>query len=87
MITTAEYHRAQVRQSFSFRQATVEDAEGLAEWLLEQALRWIVPFEDRFDDLPRLVGSAPDTDSGRRLLLGRWRLFFGGGEDDARQEF
>ncbi len=33
---TVEYHRAQVRQSFSFRQATVEDAEGLAEWLLEQ---------------------------------------------------
>ena len=33
---TAEYHRAQIREAFGFRQATVEDAEELAEWLLEE---------------------------------------------------
>ena len=33
---TAEYHRAQIREAFGFRQATVEDAEELNEWLLEE---------------------------------------------------
>ncbi|MGF1470117.1 MAG: Tn3 family transposase [Rubrobacteraceae bacterium] len=33
---TAEYHRAQIREAFGFRQATVDDAQGLAEWLLEE---------------------------------------------------
>ena len=33
---TAEYHRAQIREVFGFRQATVEDAEELREWLLEE---------------------------------------------------
>jgi len=35
-----------------------------------------VLFEDRFDYLPQLVGSAPD--SGKRLLLGHRHLFFRG---------
>lgn len=33
---TAEYHRAQIREAFGFRQATVDDAQELAEWLLEE---------------------------------------------------
>lgn len=33
---SAEYHRAQIREAFGFRQAAVEDAEELAEWLLEK---------------------------------------------------
>ena len=33
---TAEYHRAQIREAFGFRQATVQDAEELVEWLLEE---------------------------------------------------
>ncbi|MDP9474213.1 MAG: Tn3 family transposase [Actinomycetota bacterium] len=31
---THEYHRAQVREAFGFRSATVEDADALADWLL-----------------------------------------------------
>ena len=34
---TAEYHRAQIREAFGFRPATVEDAENLTDWLLEEA--------------------------------------------------
>ena len=33
---TAEYHRAQIREAFGFHPATVEDAEDLAGWLLEE---------------------------------------------------
>ena len=33
---TAEYHRAQIREAFGFRPATVEDAENLSDWLLEE---------------------------------------------------
>jgi hypothetical protein len=34
---TTEYHRAQIRQHFGFRECTVEDARGLQGWLAEQA--------------------------------------------------
>lgn len=34
---TAEYHRAQIRESFGFRPATTGDADELAAWLLEVA--------------------------------------------------
>ena len=33
---TREYHRAQIREAFGFRTATVEDAEALADWLSEE---------------------------------------------------
>ncbi len=33
---TARYHRAQIRAFFRFREATVEDAEALVEWLAHQ---------------------------------------------------
>ncbi len=33
---TADYHRAQIREAFGFRPATVEDAEKLAGWLSEE---------------------------------------------------
>ena len=32
---TTEYHRAQIRQHFGFRECTVEDARGLQGWLVE----------------------------------------------------
>jgi TnpA family transposase len=32
---TSEYHRAQIRQHFGFRECTVEDARGLQGWLVE----------------------------------------------------
>ena len=35
---TARYHRAQIREFFGFREATVEDAEALVEWLAQQEL-------------------------------------------------
>jgi len=35
---TARYHRAQIREFFGFREATVEDAEALVEWLTNQEL-------------------------------------------------
>ena len=48
---TAEYHRAQVREAFGFRPATVEDAEALAAWLSEEAA-------PREYDLERLKDAA-----------------------------
>lgn len=35
---TIKYHRAQVRDFFGFREATVEDGEEIAEWLAEHVL-------------------------------------------------
>jgi hypothetical protein len=35
---TARYHRAQIREFLGFREATVEDAEALVEWLANQEL-------------------------------------------------
>ena len=48
---TAEYHRAQVREAFGFRPATVEDTEALTDWLSEE----IVPREY---DLERMKEAA-----------------------------
>jgi hypothetical protein len=35
---TVKYHRAQIRRFFGFREATAEDGEGVASWLLEEVL-------------------------------------------------
>ena len=48
---TYEYHRAQIRDAFGFRPATVEDAGALSDWLLEE----VAPREY---DPERLVGAA-----------------------------
>lgn len=34
----AKYHRAQIREFLGFREATVEDAESLSDWLVEHVL-------------------------------------------------
>lgn len=38
---TAEHHRAQIRETFGFRSATVGDSDALAAWLLEG----VAPYE------------------------------------------
>lgn len=40
-----KYHRAQIRDFFGFREATVNDASSLANWLTEQALIYELKFE------------------------------------------
>ena len=35
---TTDYHRAQIREFLGFREATVEDATSLSEWLIEHVL-------------------------------------------------
>jgi len=40
-----KYHRAQIRDFFGFREATVDDASSLANWLTEQALIYELKFE------------------------------------------
>lgn len=35
---TIKYHRARIREFFGFREAAVEDGEGVASWLLEEVL-------------------------------------------------
>lgn len=35
---TTEYHRVQIEEAFGFRPATAEDADALADWLLEEAV-------------------------------------------------
>ena len=48
---TAEYHRAQIREAFGFRQATAGDADELASWLLDE----VAPYEY---DAERLMEAA-----------------------------
>jgi hypothetical protein len=48
---TMEYHRAQIRQTLGFREATVQDAEDLAGWLVRE----VIPPAHRFDHLQAAV--------------------------------
>ena len=57
---TAEYHRAQIREAFGFRPATVEDAEELAGWLLAE----VAPLEY---DVERIEGVARDRLSALKI--------------------
>ena len=58
-----EYHRAQIRDAFGFRPTTVEDADTLIDWLLEEvALREY--------DLERLMVTAHVAADGAGVSLG-----------------
>lgn len=50
---TIKYHRMQIRKLHSFREATIEDADALAQWLCEHVL----PQERNFEPFS-LIGVA-----------------------------
>lgn len=60
---TAEYHRAQIREAFGFRQATVEDSGELREWLLDE----VAPHEYDTERLgARVAGVQDHAPTGRK---------------------
>lgn len=66
---TADYHRAQIREAFGFRPATVEDAEKLVGWLSEvpgivQVNSWVGSFAKGEQIRPNLITKYPAC-SGR----------------------
>src|SRR5450755_2898317 len=66
---TVEYHRAQIRGHFGFRECTVEDAQAIERWLAERiASRIPAAAADRTEALIA-VGDEEDAESGGVLGL------------------
>ncbi len=76
---TIKYHRAQIRQFFGFREATVEDGEQIAEWLAEH----ILPHEQDtekirqafFGECRRVKVEPPGASRVERLISSATRRF------------
>ena len=74
-----KYHRAQIREFFGFREATVEDGEQVASWLLEEVLpkeQDAVKLREAFYERCRALRIEPPT-PGRvdRLVASAARRF------------
>lgn len=74
-----KYHRAEIRRFFGFREATAEDGENVAEWLLEEVLpsgQDLEKLREAFHSRCRILRIEPPT-PGRmdRLLASVSRRF------------
>ncbi len=81
---SVKYYRKKIRELFGFREATINDAEELVNWLTEQALIYELKFEQlesaAFDRLRELKIEPPTLNRLERIthLMTEWHIRYGG---------